>query len=196
MIDQFLETSREFARKRGEPHFDIPLWVMGSTGGIRYVEPVGGPDEARERFARGEEPTLYTDEQLRDWLTSLVEQRHMEEDFLVVGLMRYIEMQLEALAEDSARGKARARRVKGFLEGVSADPVRAADMVEEFNRQRPPNAPSASVDDLPNVIKAFEDLGTPSTIERLRDYHEALEVWRELTAPLYLSAAHANERGL
>ncbi len=101
LIDQFCEAAREWGRRTGEPEYGIAAWVMGFTGGdLQYegvgaVDPSAVPEHDRERLTPRQLLGHPTNDQMRDWLTRLVNQLFMDEDFLIVSLIRAVEDKLE-----------------------------------------------------------------------------------------------------
>jgi hypothetical protein len=195
-IEQFVEIAEEYARRTGGPHFDIPLWVMAATGGMFYItatpprDPHTLPEEEKDLLGLAAQHPHFTSEQIRGWLEHLANDRRMDEEFLIIGLVRFIEYRLDDIFENQARGVERARKVPDAIADASLDPLATAEMLEEVIQTRAPGRPEYTADQLPSIIEMFDQLAAAPSLEKLRQNRVALETWRELSVPLLSELSH------
>lgn len=187
-VERFIEASELFAIRTKRPHYDVLMWVMLATGAWSVTpspptNPESLPPEERDLLGEAAKHPHFTSKQVREWIEHL-EDRRMDQEFLVVGLVRFVERRLEDLSEDRTRGTVHGRQMIAVLEELQSDPIKAAESMEQFNRESNSSTHHFSPEDIPRMIESAERWAKPVTLEEMRDNRVALETWRELAVPL------------
>lgn len=184
LTDQFINAAHEWAERTSTAESTITDYVMFYTGGAWFQQPVGQvdlagfPAERKRDVTVGEVIGHYTVEQMRGYLEKLVTRVHMHETFLIVALVRAIEDDFARACEDSA-DRIRAEQQQE-LEEIAADPARREEHLRLMNEQRRRSEPFDEAS-LQNMMELLRRLSSP---EQERERRLALEVWREVTAPI------------
>lgn len=123
------------------------------------------------------------------WLRHLVVDRHISEEFLVIGSIRYIEHFLEEQASTTSRQRRRLDAEREKARALLSDPSAREASAANINRMLPPEVPRVSPNDLlRRNDEMFDAYSPPATPEHLKLQVRRLSLWREIALPLIAPA--------
>lgn len=180
LTNEFCAAASEWSQRTGDlRQVNVTHWVALHSGGWRVLA------EAR----RGGQLRV---EHIKEWLEVLTERLGMTEAFLVPGLIRVIESELEDSLANYAKGKESNTKTKEFLQEIAADPKKREQYFRWANdpkRQRLvprlADEPEPEMDEqqLQGMIEMMERM-SETTAGELLSRQAALDSWRELTATI------------
>jgi hypothetical protein len=193
LINRFCYTIHEWSRRTGQSEMTVLVRIMTDTGGVWHYQPTGKVEASH--LSRGLQHSLTVDDlegyysvkQLKGWIETLVEKVGMREEFLVPAITRSVEDELADLADDRGVGNTR-QRFRRELDATTAAPVYLREFVDQLNRPSMIDAllrhPAPLSDADVQATREVWAMQNQPLDDDVRTWSTALEVRRELTAPL------------
>lgn len=192
-IDAFVEAYREVDKRLKSEGLlnDISSRFDGlaymATGGFRNRLPDQrdlNEHEFMDALASGEIHAIVEDRSLQ-WLRHLVDVVHLNEEFLVIGIVRYIENFLEDQIATQSATRRTMREERELQRDRLLDPHERRKSADNINRMLPLEVPRMHPDNLLGELdEMYERFSPPATPERMRMEVRRLHLWRELAVPL------------
>ena len=180
LIDQYGDALDLLGRRDPDSLGNAIIYGFHYLGGANEYETEGRlpppPPGVKDKRKLGQVHGHHNLPQFLDRLSTVVDQYGMDEEFIVVNLIAWIDEQFERPVTGYARGKHNVRQAGEFWQSLVDDPERLAEW--NANADRLDGEPMTAVE-AQGMADHARQWGMGSVSE-LREHKEAWDLWREV----------------